>query len=303
MKARYEGDNGKRLLVEALKQQVAVQHNSTLAEQLAEVGHLAEFRAGEPLMTQNDTDNSIFFILSGITSIFINGRHVADRGPREPLGEMALLDPAAPRAATVIAKEPVTALKVLEADFHRVADSHPTIWRAMALVMAERLRQRSRFHRPPNERPVMFVGSSTEGLSVAKHLQLGLKHSPLEVRLWTNGVFGPSGVPIDDLLKQVDNCDFAAFVFGPDDKTSSRSTVQDAPRDNVIFELGLFMGRVGRERAFILKEQNTDIKVPSDLLGINTLTYIAHSPAPDISIALSPVCIEIENAVRRLGTR
>ncbi|RKH01749.1 cyclic nucleotide-binding protein [Corallococcus sp. CA053C] len=302
MKARYEGDAGRRLLIEALKQQAVVQHNAALAELLADAGALVEFKPGESLMTQNDTDNSIFFILSGTTSVFINGRHVADRGPREPLGEMALIDPSAPRAATVTARESVTALRILEAEFHRVADSHPTIWRAMALVMAERLRQRNRFHRPPNERPVMFVGSSAEGLLVARHLQLGLKHSPIEVRLWTNGIFGPSGVTIDDLLKQVDNCDFAAFIFGPDDHVSSRNTDQDAPRDNVIFELGLFMGRVGRERAFLIKERSTDLKIPSDLLGVTALTYIAPLPK-DIPTALSAVCTEIEIAANRLGTR
>jgi CRP/FNR family cyclic AMP-dependent transcriptional regulator len=302
MKARYEGDAGRRVLIEALKQQVVVQHNATLAEQLADAGELVEFRPGEPLMTQNDIDNSIYFILSGTTSVFINGRHVADRGPREPIGEMALIDPSAPRAATVSAKDPVTALKVLESKFHQVADSHPTIWRSMAFIMAERLRQRNRFHRPPNERPVMFVGSSAEGLPVAKYLQLGLKHSPIEVRLWTNGIFGPSGITIDDLLKQVDSCDFAAFVFGPDDHVSSRGNEQDAPRDNVIFELGLFMGRVGRERAFIIKERSTDLKIPSDLLGVTALTYIAPL-SKDISTALSSVCTEIEVVTNRLGTR
>lgn len=302
MKARYEGDKGKRVLIEALMQQTVVQHNTALAEQLADNGSLLEFKAGDVLMAQNDIDNSVFFLLSGTTSIFINGRHVADRGPRESLGEMALIDPSAPRAATVKAKDPVVALRIQESEFHQVAESHPRIWRAMALVMAQRLRQRNSFFRPPNEHPVMFLGSSTEGLSIAKQIQLNLKHS-VNVRLWTNGVFGPSGVSVDDLLKQVDACDFAAFVFGPDDTTISRRGLYDAPRDNVIFELGLFMGRVGRERAFLIKEQSGDIKIPSDLLGVAPITYIANPGERDLSTALGPACTEIEIAIQKIGTR
>lgn len=302
MKSRYEGDKGKRILIDALMQQAIVQHDMTLAAQLAEIGSLLEFKGGEVIMAQNDTDNSVLFVLSGVVSVFINGRHVADRAAREAIGEMALIDPSAPRAATITAKEPVVALKVNEPDFHQIADAHPRVWRAMALVMAQRLRQRNAFYRPPNEHPVMFLGSSAEGLPIAKQIQLNLKHN-ITVRIWTNGVFGPSGVPIDDLLKQVDACDFAAFVFGPDDTTISRRDLYDSPRDNVVFELGLFMGRVGRERAFLIKEQNTDIKIPSDLLGLTPITYIARSPTVDLSTALGPACTELEIAIRKLGTR
>ncbi|WP_169558637.1 TIR domain-containing protein [Myxococcus stipitatus] len=302
MKARYEGDKGKRILIEALMQQAVVQHDPALAEGLANIGSLIEFKAGDVIMAQNDIDNSIFFVLSGTTSVFINGRHVADRGSREALGEMALIDPSAPRAATVKAKDPVVAMKIQEPDFHQLADAHPRIWRAMALVMAQRLRQRNSFYRPPNEHPLMFLGSSTEGLLIAKEIQLNLKHTTT-VRIWTNGVFGPSGVPVDDLIKQVDACDFAAFVFGPDDTTISRKELLDAPRDNVVFELGLFMGRVGRERAFIIKEQSTEIKIPSDLLGITPITYIARPGDKDLSAALGPACTEIENVIKRVGTR
>ncbi|GHH04731.1 cyclic nucleotide-binding protein [Comamonas sp. KCTC 72670] len=288
-------------MIDVLKQQTVVQYNADLADKLASTGEVVEFGVGESLMTQNDTDNSIFFILSGVASVFINGRPVAIRGPRETLGEMALIDPSASRTATVTAQETVTALKVSEADFYKIADSHPTIWRPLALTISERLRQRNRFHRPPNERPIMFVGSSVEGLPIAKNLQLGLKHSPIEVRLWSNGVFGPGGVTIDDLLKQVDICDFAVLVFGPDDKISSRGDSFDAPRDNVVFELGLLMGRLGRERAFIVMAQNTDLKIPSDLLGINPIKYIPN--ATDLQVVLGPVVTELESAIRRLGTR
>lgn len=302
MKVRYEGEDGRRLLIDALKQQALVQHDAAVAAQLVDSGHLVEFKAGETLISQNDTENSIFLILSGEAAVSINGRHVASRSARESIGEMALLDPAAPRSATVTALKNITALKITEPDFHRIATANPSLWRALAMVVADRLRQRNRFHRAPNERPVLFVGSSVEGLAVAKNIQLLLKHSTMDIRLWTSGVFGPSGVTIDVLLEQLDTCDFAAFVFGPDDKLASRGEQYDAPRDNVIFELGLFMGRVGRERAFFIKDQRSNLKIPTDLLGVTPLTYIASDKANLVSI-LGPVCTEIEITVGRLGSR
>jgi CRP/FNR family cyclic AMP-dependent transcriptional regulator len=196
----------------------------------------------------------------------------------------------------------VCALKLTESRFHEIATAFPKIWRSIAVVVAERLRQRARFHRPPNERPIVFIGSSVEGLAIAKEIQLGLKHSSLVARLWTNGVFGSGGISIDALLAQVDVSDFALFVFGPDDKITSRDEKYLGPRDNVVFELGLFMGRLDRERTYIVKENCTDIKIPSDLLGITPLTYVC-KPGADLTTAISTVCTEVEAAVARLGVR
>ena len=61
------------------------------------------------------------------------------------------------------------------------------------------------------------------------------------MRLWTDGVFVASQFPIIALEKQVREADFAILVLGPDDKVLSRNERSDAPRDNVILELGLFI--------------------------------------------------------------
>jgi predicted nucleotide-binding protein len=83
-----------------------------------------------------------------------------------------------------------------------VVDTHPRLWKAVAAILADRLRERAKFHRPPNPQPIIFIGSSVEGLPVAKTIELGLKHAKSEVRVWTSGVFGPSGIAADELLKQ-----------------------------------------------------------------------------------------------------
>lgn len=86
-------------------------------------------------------------------------------------------------------------------------------------------------------------------------------------------MFGPSRIPLEDLIRQTREADFALFVFGPDDKIASRYQEHAAPRDNVIFEMGLFLGRLGRDRVFMVKDHDVDLKIPTDLVGLRPITY------------------------------
>jgi len=302
MKTRFEGVDGKRRLVDVLMDQRLIEHDKALAERIADEGELVTLGVGDVLVEQDSTDNDLYFIIEGEVSIVVNKRDVGTRAARDSVGEMALLDGSARRSATVVAAKPVCALKLTESRFREITAAFPNLWRSIAVAVAERLRHRARFHRPPNEKPIVFIGSSVEGLAVAKEIQLGLKHSNLVARLWTNGVFGPGGVTIDALLAQVDVSDFALFVFGPDDKITSRDEKYLGPRDNVVFELGLFMGRLDRERTYIVNENSDDIKIPSDLLGISPITYVC-KPGDDLATAISTVCTEVEAVVARLGVR
>jgi len=302
MKSRFEGTDGRQRLVEVLKAQQVVEHDEKLAQQLADQGELVQFSAGDSLVVQGSADNDVYLLIQGEANVYVNDRHVATRGPRECIGEMAIIEPAAERSATVKAKASLLALKVPEPAFRAALNAFPHAWPALARVMADRLRQRAQFHRPPNQNPVLFIGCATETLPIAEAIQLGLKHAGIVVRPWTAGVFGPSGVPVDELLAQVDAADFAAFIFSPDDTVTSRGRSAWAPRDNVVFELGLFMGRLERSRTFIIKAHDDDIKIPSDLLGINPITYV-RNPAGDIATMVGPVCTELRLVVARLGVR
>lgn len=150
-------------------------------------------------------------------------------------------------------------------------------------------------------RPFVFVGSSSEGLPIAKALQSGLAHST-DVTLWTQGIFQPSFGYLESLLKALDQADFAVLALTPDDTTSSRGEERDSPRDNVVFELGLFIGRLGRHRCFFVHERTAPLKIPSDLLGISAATYNARSDG-NLLAALGPVCTSIEARVQELGIR
>jgi predicted nucleotide-binding protein len=91
-------------------------------------------------------------------------------------------------------------------------------------------------------------------------------------------------------------------VFGADDKVVSRHRESDSPRDNVVFELGLFMGDVGPDRAFVVKPRGVALKIPTDLLGMKSLEYDASDPA-QLTTALGPVCHEIRKRVATMGVK
>lgn len=118
----------------------------------------------------------------------------------------------------------------------------------------------------------IFIGSSTEGLDIAQKVK-NFFSPDFECSLWTDDIFKYNENYLETLLKEANLFDYGILVFTKDDFTKSREKQFDSPRDNVVFEFGLFLGRLGRDNAFILQEEN--VKLPSDLFGIThaTLNY------------------------------
>jgi len=152
-----------------------------------------------------------------------------------------------------------------------------------------------------NTRPYIFVGSSTEGLPVAKALQIGLTDIA-DVTLWTQGVFQPSYGYLESLTKTLESADYAVLALTPDDVTESKGVEAQSPRDNVVFELGLFIGHLGRHRCFFVYDKTSPIKLPSDLLGISGATFSSRTDG-NLVAALGPVCSAIETRIREFGLR
>ncbi len=151
------------------------------------------------------------------------------------------------------------------------------------------------------KRPRVFLGSSSEGLKIAKNLQVLLDHS-CEVTIWSQGVFGLSAGTLESLVLALDDFDFAVLVLTPDDMVNSREQTTSAPRDNVLFELGLFMGGLGRNRTFILYDRTQEIKLPSDLAGVTPATYEPHSSG-NLQSALGAPATLLENHISELGIK
>ena len=124
-------------------------------------------------------------------------------------------------------------------------------------------------------RPRVFIGSSREGIEVARSIQENLDRTA-ECSVWDQGLFELNEITLQRLLKEVDTSDFGIFVCSADDLATMRGNSYGVARDNVLFELGMFMGCLGSERTFFLIPKDTsDLRLPTDLIGITYGTYDA----------------------------
>lgn len=148
-------------------------------------------------------------------------------------------------------------------------------------------------------KPRIFIGSSAERINLAFAIQSTLQHEG-HVTVWSQGIFRPSRTALDSLTTALDDYDFAVFVFAPDDLIQIRDTMQSSVRDNVLIELALFIAHLGKTRTFIVAPQGArDLRIPTDLLGVTSLTY--DETHPSVESAVGPVCFEIQKAMRDLG--
>lgn len=149
-------------------------------------------------------------------------------------------------------------------------------------------------------KPKIFVGSSVEGLNVAYAIQQNLTHDA-ETTVWDQGVFELSKTTNESLSNILDSVDFGVFVFSPDDKTVMRGKKTLSIRDNVLFELGLFIGKLGRDRVFFMIPEKTDLHLPTDLLGVTPGKYDPNREDKSLQAATAPTCNQIRNQIKQLG--
>lgn len=300
---RFEGDEGFRRLEDTLGEQAVVAHDPQLAIELAGAATIKEHKAGEIVIVQGGADSGLCLILVGEVRVEINGREVARRRAGQHVGEMGTIDPSAKRSATIRAIEETVIAWIDEPKFSKIANAHPAMWRRLSVDLAKRLRERGELFRPSNEKPVIFVGSTVERLSVARAIQAACQYDPWTTRLWTDDVFGAGKTPIESLVAQLDTLDFGLVVVTSDDVVETRDERSPSPRDNIVFELGLLMGALGRERAFMVRlRDERDLKLPSDLIGVKALE-IAPGADRDLSSRVAPAVNELRSIVSRLGCR
>jgi len=123
-------------------------------------------------------------------------------------------------------------------------------------------------------KPRIFLGSSAQQEKLLQALTRGLQDIA-DVDAWTT-VFNPGVSTLNRLVELTREVDFAAFVFAQDDWTTKSASPEAAsgqasPRDNVVFEAGLFGGALGIRRTFILHANGA--KLPTDLLGLTSIRY------------------------------
>ena len=135
------------------------------------------------------------------------------------------------------------------------------------------------------EKPSMFLGSSGKQERRLQALVRGLGDIAT-VKPWTTS-FNPGISTLERLIELTREVDFAAFVFAQDDWTtggppaaSDADAGQASPRDNVVFEAGLFGGVLGMRRTFILHANGA--KLPTDLLGLTSIRYASELTPSDV---------------------
>jgi hypothetical protein len=150
------------------------------------------------------------------------------------------------------------------------------------------------------EKPRIFLGSSGKQAKLIQALTRGLE-DVARVDPWTTS-FNPGTTTLERLVELAHEVDFAAFVFARDDWTAANTAAkadpdagQASPRDNVVFEAGLFGGVLGMRRTFILHANGA--KLPTDLLGLTSVRYGQEGTAAETRV----VCEKLRKAIETEG--
>jgi hypothetical protein len=146
-------------------------------------------------------------------------------------------------------------------------------------------------------RPRIFLGSSGKQAKLLQAITRGLE-DVVDVEPWTT-TFNPGRSTLDRLVELSQEVDFAAFVFAQDDWTTTDASEsgQASPRDNVVFEAGLFGGALGMRRTFILHANGS--KLPTDLLGLTSVRYEPSTSPAEIRAINQKLRKAIETEGRR----
>jgi steroid delta-isomerase-like uncharacterized protein len=148
----------------------------------------------------------------------------------------------------------------------------------------------------PPTRPRVFVGSSVEGLPIAEAIALDLQYFA-EVTIWSQGTFHLSQGTLVGLDQAADSTDFAIMVLTADDTTVRRGKSYPTTRDNVIFELGFFMGRLGPTRTYMVYDRGNAPTLPTDLAGVTAATFAQHADG-NLEASVGPAATALKEAMQ-----
>lgn len=149
--------------------------------------------------------------------------------------------------------------------------------------------------------PRLFIASSTEAIPVAEAVNIRLE-PVARVKQWDNA-FDLSTLTLPTLLAKTEETDFAVFVFHKDDKTIIRGNVYSSVRDNVLFELGLFVGSLGIEKCFVLLPRSAEgeFRLPTDLAGLTVASY--DDTVVEMVDAVTTSCAKIKQCINKIQSR
>lgn len=145
-------------------------------------------------------------------------------------------------------------------------------------------------------KPRVFIGSSVEGRGIAEYVQSDLETFAECVR-WSQGVVGVSESTLESLFVVVKDFDFAVLVLTPGDLDPGPIKGRHSPRDNILFELGLFVGALGRGRTFVIHIKDAAMTHSLDFAGLSSITF-APRGTQDREASLGPACTLLRSSIQ-----
>lgn len=287
LKEQFVGPTRNKTRVEALLNQKLVVGDKAAAIWLERNGKLNVWPPNTEIITQGEHTSTVYFILAGEVTIITSGNRHKKRYLGEHVGEMAAIEAGRPRSASVVTNIPTATLELERSNFLQFLAEFPNASIEIAKVLALRLRERDEHFRAVNKSPQILIISASESIPVAKGLQNALVNKGIEAQGWWDKTFNTSSYTLPDLVKKLSSCDFAIAIGDPVDKTVSRGTKYLSTRDNVMLEYGMAITALGLERSILLwpkqqysswrscfsRFQSRNIKMPSDLIGLNIVSY------------------------------
>lgn len=159
------------------------------------------------------------------------------------------------------------------------------------------------------EKPYLFIGSSQE-CRTQKIVDVFIETLSEEAHCipwWRAPQFKTEGsaTTFAALCEAATAYDFAVFILTADDQITSRKKKSKAPRDNVLFELGLFISAIGPDRVLAFVQKGVgDVKKPSDLAGVNMPVFEFDGTNKHKSIgSIGEACNGFCNKIREEGFR
>lgn len=150
--------------------------------------------------------------------------------------------------------------------------------------------------------PRVFIGASSEAARVSSTLHSLLRgFGACDPHVWDQGTFGLSDSFLESLVKEAEAADFAVLLATQDDAITGQDRM--VPRDNVMLELGFFIGALSRERTILVADHSAGgIKLPTDMSGITHAPYTLDGTT-NLRSALNDVALRITEHIEKLGPR
>lgn len=158
-------------------------------------------------------------------------------------------------------------------------------------------------------KPTLFIGSSAASLRIVDNFVTALSDQVSCVPWNQVGTFNQEGTTtnFEAVRAAAFQFDFALFLVTQDDilymNADESSTRKHCARDNILFEIGLFLGAIGQERVFLaMRQTDCDMRIPSDLLGVTMPRFDFDESHREQSLAsINATALGFKTAIARKG--